>query len=79
MSARIAKAGKAALLKPVVKVPEAQLTEMEMRIALAFRRFKPEMKTTWLETMENIATNYEIEAAAARPARSLRMVKGGAK
>lgn len=59
-------------------VPAAELTDMELRIALAFRRFKPDMKETWVETMENIARDFELKASAARPARALRLVVGGA-
>ena len=62
----------------VQSVPAAQLSDLEMRTALALRRFPPDMKQEWAETMERIATNYELKAAEARPARTLRLVVGGA-
>lgn len=60
-------------------VPAGELTAMEIRIALAFRRFKPDMKETWLETMESIAVDQQRQMAEARSTPTLRLVSGGAR
>lgn len=60
-------------------VPAAQLSDMEIRVALAFRDFKPGSKEAWAEMMQNIARDHRHQAAAARPARALRLVSGGAR
>ena len=60
-------------------VPAAELSAMEIRIALAFRRFKPDVKEIRVETMENIALDHQRQIAEARPAQALRLVVGGAR
>lgn len=60
-------------------IPEAELTALELRAAMAVRRLVPEQKEGWVEILEKLAVDYELKAAAARPARSLRLVLGGAR
>jgi hypothetical protein len=58
-------------------LPPAQLSDLEIRVALAFRNFKPDMKNVWAETLERIAAKHQLEIAEARPKHALRLVSGG--
>ena len=60
-------------------VPAAELTDLEIRAALAVRNFKPEVRRAWVETLERIGEDHRLQIAAARPASALRLVVGGAR
>lgn len=60
-------------------VPAAQLSDLEIRAALAVRKFDPEKKQGWVDLLERIGADDERKAAAARRALALRLVSGGAR
>ena len=64
--------------KPQLVSP-AQLDNIEVRAALAFRNLKPETKQAWLEMLEGVAADHQLQLAARRPVRALRLVAGGAR
>ena len=60
-------------------VPPADLSAIEIRAALAIRKFPPDKVVSWVETFERIGDDFELKAAAARPERQLRLIVGGAR
>lgn len=54
-----------------------QLADIEIRVVLSFRNLKPETKQAWLEMLEGVAADHQLQLAARRPVPVLRLVGGG--